>query len=321
MATLRVAQENACAFDVDASPSRLELDRKDAARRQQGGKKNKTKKKRRSEACHAMSNQRKSSSSSPSPSLTFVSLCETKRRCPVGGISLFLLCIYTGRVRREVDIVIVSPLLVFTGIPAEMGVPLSKYRVIQSCLDIHYVLSPSQNGKVGVVEPAPAGVAPFTPRVAKSVHNSSRPANQSLVHSANPASDGCNRCRYRGSIISRMSTESVAVDADSAPQSLEHTHTVNCWVAQPREEETGTRNAEENEECAVCSSSSCAPIAIYVSDNDDDEALEDSLIVQIHAVDDDEESGQFSARPCCPDKALFQLPLPVRLESANDEGY
>ncbi len=206
-----------------------------------------------------------------------------------------------------------------------MGVPLSKYRVIQNCLDIHYVLSPSQNGKVGV-EPPPV----VAPRVA-TVQNS-RPANlQSLVHSSNrkPASDdassrsGCNRCRYRGSIISRMSTESVAVDADSTPQSLEHTHTVNCWVAQPREEETGTRNAEEqqeNEECAVCSSSSCAPIAIYVSDNDD-EAFEDSLIVQIHAVDDDEESGQLSARPCCPDKALFQLPQPVRLESNNDEGY
>ena len=204
-------------------------------------------------------------------------------------------------------------LLVFTRNSAEMGVPLSKYRVIQSCLDIQYVRNNrrSHNGKVEDC------VVPAVP----SADGVARPATARQVNCG-----GSNR----GSIISRMSTESVAVDADSH-QSPEHTHTVNCWTPAgpegpihsspcgsseiPRRQQ---KSKQVEEECAVCSS---APIAIYVSDESGSPAEEDSLVVQVHAVDEEEED-QFDRRPYpCPDRALFQLPAPaIRLES-TDDGY
>lgn len=274
---------------------------------------------RRSEACHAMPNQAKSSSS-----LSFVSLSKP-RRCPGGRLG------WTSGVPRVASgptRLTVAAALVFIGELAEMGVSLSKYRVIQSCLDIHYVLSPTENGKVGV-EPSAVQPPPPPPRATSARRITSAAGRSANVNSKPPSGNACDRCPpNRGSIISRMSTESVAIDVDSV-RSLEHTHTVNCWTSgQPEDvrpsgirQKTAQKEEEEEEEieeCAVCSSS--APVAIYVSDNDDTSGPEDSLVVQIHAAasDDEDSSGQF-ARPYRPDRALFQLPQAVRLESSD--GY
>jgi hypothetical protein len=208
-----------------------------------------------------------------------------------------------------------------------MGVPLSKYRVLQSCLDIHCVVSPSENGnQVGVHSTARATTLKrpqsFQPKT----------ETESIVEKPKPTSAACHLLTPN----SRMSlTESVTIDAESSIRSPEHTRTLNCWrSAQPEvigessggisqetnrveEEEI---NEEEEEECAICSST------VLVSD-DVITVLDNSLVVEIHAVrpdSDNEEpsNGQFILRPHRPDRTLFQSsPNAARLEALDDDGY
>lgn len=168
-----------------------------------------------------------------------------------------------------------------------MGVPLSKNRVIQSCLDIHYVLNPSssssQNGRVLPAVVPPCAAVPAQPVWSEPVQP--KPATPN-------GGNGCKLCLVEnpaGSPVSWMSTESVAVDNDSI-RSPEHTATVDCWSSIQRLE-------QDVEVCAVCSSAT----------------NEGSLVVQIHASDDQ------LVRSCNPDKKLFQLPQTVRLEFSD--GY
>lgn len=262
--------------------------------------------KRRSEACHAMCNQAKSRSS-----LSFVSLSKP-RRCPGGRL---------GKRRRRsgrvyLDIVVV----VSNGELDEMGVPLSKNRVIRSCLDIHYVFNPSENGRVPPTPRLPPLPQPptLTPPVISS--EPVKPVKRSS------SGEGCHLCRMKnptaaattGSPISWMSTESVAVDNDSV-QSLQHTHTVDCWSSAVQIEDPSSSTAlngcqlqptdrDDMEECAVCSSAGL----VVINNN------EQSLIVQIHASDD---VDQLVARTFNrPDKTLFQLPQVVSVLESTD-GY
>lgn len=84
------------------------------------------------------------------------------------------------------------------------------------------------------------------------------------------------------------------------------------------EEDEEEEEINEEEECAVCSST------VVVSD-DVITVLDDSLVVEIHAVhsDSDDEvpnSGQFTLRPYRPDRTLFQSsPHAARLEAFD--GY
>jgi len=200
---------------------------------------------------------------------------------------------------------------------AEMGVPLSKYRVLQSCLDIHCVVSPSENGNqmgVNSTRPTLKRPPPFE-------------AAQSVV--VEKPKQSCNLLTPN----SRTSlAESETIDAESSTiRSPEHTRTLNCWrSAQPEaigESSVGifqkTNRVEEEEineeeECAICSST------VVVSD-DVITVLDDSLVVEIHAVrpDSDDEvqtSGQFTLRPYRPDRTLFQpSPHTARLEALD--GY
>jgi hypothetical protein len=84
------------------------------------------------------------------------------------------------------------------------------------------------------------------------------------------------------------------------------------------DEEEEEINEEEEEDCAICSST------VVVSD-DVINVLDDSLVVEIHAVhlDSDDEvpnSGQFTLRPYHPDRTLFQSsPHAARFEAFD--GY
>lgn len=207
-----------------------------------------------------------------------------------------------------------------------MGVPLSKYRVLQSCLDIHCVVSPSENGN--------RMVADSSRRSLKRPPPPSFEASESAVEK--PKQSSCNLLTPN----SRTSlTESETIDAESSTiRSPEHTRTLNCWRStQPEaigesssgifqktnrveeeDEEEEEINEEEEEECAICSST------VVVSD-DVINVLDDSLVVEIHAVhlDSDDEvpnSGQFTLRPYHPDRTLFQSsPHAARFEAFD--GY
>ncbi len=204
-----------------------------------------------------------------------------------------------------------------------MGVPLSKYRVLQSCLDIHCVVSPSENGnRMGVDS---------SRRTLKRPPPPSFEASESAVEK--PKQPSCNLLTPN----SRTSlAESETIDAESCTiRSPEHTRTLNCWrSAQPEaigessggifektnrvEEEEEEEEINEEEECAICSST------VVVSD-DVITVLDDSLVVEIHAVhsdsdDDVQNSDQFTLRPYRPDRTLFQpSPHAARLETFD--GY
>lgn len=206
-----------------------------------------------------------------------------------------------------------------------MGVPLSKYRVLQSCLDIHCVVSPSENGnRMG---------ADSSRRSLKRPPPPSFEALESAVEK--PKQSSCNLLTPN----SRTSlTESDTIDAESSIiRSPEHTRTLNCWRStQPEaigesssgifqktneeeDEEEEEINEEKEEECAICSST------VVVSDDDVITVVDDSLVVEIHAVhpDSDDEvpnSGQFTLRPYRPDRTLFQSsPHAARFEAFD--GY
>jgi hypothetical protein len=211
--------------------------------------------------------------------------------------------------------------IVFSRELAEMGVPLSKYRVLQSCLDIHCVVSPSENGNPMATARSTSLKRPsFGPKTTA----------ESIVEKPKQSSNVCNLLTPN----SRTSlSESVTFDAESSIRSPEHTRTLNCWrSAQPEsigessggifQEPTEVEEEQEEgineEECAICSST-------FVVTDDVITVLDDSLVVEIHAVrpdSDNEEhnSGQFLLRPYRPDKTLFQpSPHTVRLETLD--GY
>ena len=212
--------------------------------------------------------------------------------------------------------------IVFSRELAEMGVPLSKYRVLQSCLDIHCVVSPSENGNPMATDRSTALKRPsYDPKTTA----------ESIVEKPKQSSSNCNLLTPN----SRTSlSESVTLDVESSIRSPEHTRTLNCWKsAQPEsigessggifQEPTEVEEEQEEEgineeECAICSST-------FVVLDDVITVLDDSLVVEIHAVrpDSDSEehnSEQFLLRPYRPDKTLFQpSPHTVRLETLD--GY
>lgn len=192
-----------------------------------------------------------------------------------------------------------------------MGVPLSKssHRVFQSCMDIHYAFSPADMGRAGptTLVPPPTTRLPraATPAAHFETATSSQKTSAKSVRYASPIEPTVAK-----SPVSFMSTESVVVDGDSVG-SMEHSRTVDCWSHANLE---GTQNGSSNrrtmvanEECAACSSV-------------DPMANKGPLpVVQVHVNNEGDGPTVQSIRACHPDKALFQLPQSVRLDSSD--GY